>query len=195
MDDLAETRATYEAVADEYYERHADRGNVLGFLNRYLDVLDGDRVLDAGCGPGWESRAMTAEGLDVIGIDLSDAFLSIADEEAPAADFARMDMRRLGLDGNAFDGIWACASFLHVPREDAPPTLREFRRTLRRGGALFVAVKRGRGTTMGGSYDVDEREFTLYEADDLRCLLEAAGFAIEHLETDEGWVRAYASAE
>lgn len=194
MKDLAETLATYEAVADTYRERHSDRKSIAQFLDRFFDLLEGNRVLDVGCGPGWESATMSEAGKSVVGIDLTSAFLTAARSEAPDTDFARMDMRRLGLAEETFDGIWACASFLHIPRENAPATLREFRRVLAPGGTLFLAVKRGSGTRTGDGYAEDERTFTLYEPPELRRLVEEAGFEIVRLDAEEAWVQVYATA-
>lgn len=147
------------------------------------------RVLDVGCGPGWESATFAAAGYSVLGVDLATRFLEAAETEtAPAADFARMDMRHLGLTSGAFDGLWACASFLHVPREEAPETLAGFHRVLRAGGVLALAVKRGEGTRAGDGYEGDRREFVLYEPDGLRELVTEAGFSVTRLDADQDWI-------
>lgn len=48
----------------------------------------------------------------------------------------------------AFDGIWACASLLHVPRAELVDALRRLRRALRPGGVLYVSLKIGAGETL-----------------------------------------------
>lgn len=148
------------------------------------------RVLDVGCGPGWESATFTDAGHDVLGIDLASAFLDAASETAPGTDYARMDMRRLGIAEDAFTGLWACASFLHVPREAAPATLERFARVLGNDGVLALTVKRGDGRRDGDAYEEDEREFVLYQPAELRQLVADAGFDIETVETDteENWM-------
>jgi len=195
-----DTIATYQSVADEYRERHDDRSPVADLVERFLDAVadatDGDpgRVADVGCGPGWESATFAARGHDVLGVDLTPAFLRAAREEAPAAAFARMDMRRPGVADDALDGLWACASFLHVPREDASATLAAFHRALRPGGVLALSVKRGDGEQRGGTYDGDERRFTLYRPAELRELVEKAGFTVGSVDGDgspedaDGWI-------
>ena len=195
-----DTIATYQSVADEYRERHDDRSVVADVVERFLDAVadatDGDpgRVADVGCGPGWESATFAERGHDVLGVDLTPAFLRAAREEAPAAAFARMDMRRPGMADDALDGLWACASFLHVPREDALDTLAEFHRALRPGGVLALSVKRGDGERRGGTYEGDGRQFTLYQPEQLRELVAAAGFTVETVDADvspadaDGWI-------
>lgn len=194
-----ETIATYEAVAEEYRRRHADRSDVADAVAAFLDALDAarsdaaadehPRVLDVGCGPGWESATFAKSGCDVLGIDLTQAFLeAAAGETAPTAEFARMDMQRLGLAASSVDGLWACASFLHVPRSSAPATLSGFHRVLAEDGVLALLVKRGTGRRAGDAYEDDERTFVLYEAEGLRSLVEDAGFDVTKLQTTEDWL-------
>lgn len=195
-----DTIATYQSVADEYRERHDDRSVVADLVDEFLDAVeeatDGEPgcVADVGCGPGWESATFAERGHDVVGADLTPAFLRAAREQAPDAAFGRMDMRHLGLVDDAFDGLWACASFLHVPREDAPTTLAEFHRALRSGGVLSLSVKRGDGERRGGTYDEDDRRFTLYRPGQLRELVEDAGFTVDSVDADgspadaDGWI-------
>ncbi len=200
---VASTVATYERVAPEYRERHADRSVIADAIELFLEAIggiDGDRVLDVGCGPGWESATFREHGFDVSAIDLSRPFLDATREIAPGASRARMDMRTLGFAANAFDGLWSCASFLHVPRADANGTLREFRRVLRPDGVFFCAVARGEGVRASESEaygERDERRFTLYTPDGLRERAVDAGFVVEELHegSDREWLHLLARAE
>jgi SAM-dependent methyltransferase len=193
-DDLAETIETYDRVADEYRERHEDRAPIADQVDRFCEGIDGSVVLDVGCGPGWESATFAERGFEVLGVDLTPGLLDIAIEEAADADFARMDMRTLGVVDGAADGIWACASFLHLPRSDATDALAEFRRVLRDGGVLWLSVKRGTGTRPGDTYAEDGREFTLYRAGGLRELVSDAGLTVEFVSDGE-WIQVLARAD
>ncbi|HKL27925.1 MAG TPA: class I SAM-dependent methyltransferase [Natrialbaceae archaeon] len=193
-DDLAETMETYDRVAGEYRKRHEDREPLADQVDRFCEAVDGSIVLDVGCGPGWESATFAERGFEVLGMDLTPGLLDIATDEAPTVDFARMDMRTLGVADGAVDGIWACASFLHVPRSDAQETLAGFRRVLRDGGVLWLSVKRGSGTRPGDTYEGDDREFTLYRADELRELVSDAGLTVEFVSDGE-WIQVLARAD
>lgn len=195
MDDpVAATVDTYGSVADQYRARNADRCAIEDFLDRFLDALDGTRVLDVGCGPGWETATFAERGYDPIGVDLTPAFLRMATDVAPDGSFTRMDMRRLGVTDDSVDGLWACASFLHVPRSDSRSTLAEFHRVLRSGGTLALAVKRGEGEQSGSVYEDDERRFTLYTADALHERLQSAGFTIVDMNVADEWIQFVATA-
>ncbi|MWG35170.1 class I SAM-dependent methyltransferase [Halomarina oriensis] len=209
MDDpVSRTLAAYEGLAPEYRERHDDRSVVAESVERFDRALADAResgplttdrparVLDVGCGPGWEAATFADRGHDVTAVDLTPAFLDQAGEVAPNAARVRMDMRTLGFASRVFDGLWVCASFLHVPREDAAETLAGFRRVLRPGGVLFCAVQRGEGErdTEASPYEADdERRFTLYGEDEFRSLVASAGF--ERVETsvdDDHWIQSLA---
>ena len=194
-----DTISTYQSIAEEYRECHDDRSIVSELVERFLDPLeaaiegDSARIADVGCGPGWESATFAERGHEVVGVDLTPAFLRAAESEAPEASFARMDMRSLGFAAEAFDGLWACASFLHVPREDALGTLKEFHRVLRPEGICFLSVKRGDGEMHSDAYEGDRRRFTLYQPAELRELAENAGFEAEAIP-DGDWIQLLARA-
>ena len=186
------TLSTYQAEAEQYREQNADRSVIEDLVNRFLKKVEdttGDStacVLDVGCGPGWESASFANRGYETVGIDLTPAFLKMAREESPDTSFARMDMRQLGLQRNTFDGVWACASFLHVPRRNAPSALAEFHRVVKERGIVHLSVKRGNGEESSSVYgDNDERLFTLYQASELEAMLVSAEFDIDAVTTDE----------
>jgi len=145
------------------------------------------RVLDAGCGSGRDLRWFLERDLQAVGGDLSAALLDVARQNAPAGRLVRLDLRRLPFVGGSFDGVWACASLLHLPRVQVAFALDELARVLRRGGALFLGMKRGTGeswTDTGGG----RRFFTYFEADELLALVEARGFRMTELWRNTEWV-------
>jgi cyclopropane fatty-acyl-phospholipid synthase-like methyltransferase len=66
------------------------------FLVSALGLEPGMRVLDVGCGPGRHAHALAELGIEVLGIDISQRFVDLAREGAPAgATFERIDAREL----------------------------------------------------------------------------------------------------
>jgi len=53
-----------------------------------------------------------------------------------------MTFEELDFD-EVFDGIWACASLLHVPEEDMPGILKKVGLALKPEGYLYISVKEG----------------------------------------------------
>ena len=130
--------------------------NEVDFLWDVLDLHEGIRVLDVGCGPGRHALAMAARGAEVVGIDISHRFIDIADSKAPAnATFLRRDARLLDFDADFDVAISLCqGAFGLNRRSDAtgdssvpPPgpdpdaqVLGGMTRALRPGGALALTA-------------------------------------------------------
>jgi SAM-dependent methyltransferase len=79
----------------------------VAFLVDALGLAPGARVLDVGCGPGRHSHALATRGFDVVGVDISERFVTLARENAPAGSsvaFERADARSLAFDAE-FDAV------------------------------------------------------------------------------------------
>ncbi|MFP9192315.1 class I SAM-dependent methyltransferase [Natronosalvus vescus] len=196
-DDVASTLSAYEADVDAYVEKYRSMSVLEAHGEPFLEAIDdesedgsGCRILDVGCGPGSDLEALSARGYEVIGLDFTASFLRAAAEHVPVANLVRGDMRELPLADDAIHGVWASASFLHVPRADASRTLSEFRRVLRPDGVLYLSVKRARFAAR----DDSERAFEPYDPDAIRTLLETAGLDVQVVHASDGWVAALATA-
>lgn len=69
-----------------------------------------------------------------------------------------------------FEGIWACASLLHVAEADLPRVVARLAAHLVPGGALYLSFKRGTGERVK-----DGRRFTDMTAESLAALLDGCG--------------------
>jgi Methyltransferase domain len=56
----------------------------VAFLVDALELDRGERVLDVGCGPGRHALALARGGIDVVGVDLSEDFITLARDAAEA---------------------------------------------------------------------------------------------------------------
>lgn len=186
MDEVRRTLEAYESGADAYVEKYLDASVADQYGDAFFDELDGDRILDVGCGPGPDLETFAGRGYDATGLDLTPSFLGVAREHVTEAALARGDMRRLPFEAGSFDGVWASASLLHVPRADATAALREFRRVLDGDGVAFVSVKRGE--TPGS--DPNGRHFEYYRERELRALLDDAALEPVNVRTETNWVSA-----
>ncbi|MBS3171233.1 methyltransferase domain-containing protein, partial [Candidatus Woesearchaeota archaeon] len=140
---VAKTIQTYEETAEDYYKTHFDINEIKNIADFFIQNLNGQKILDIGCGPGRDAKYFSEHELDVTGIDLTSSFIKMASKNMPNAKFKQMDMRKLDFPETTFDGIWACASFLHVPKEDAKNTLLGFRKILKPAGLIYLSVKAG----------------------------------------------------
>lgn len=86
-------------------------------IRAMLPALAGKRVVDLGCGFGWASRWMRAEGAaSVLGLDLSQNMIARAktDTADPAIDYRIADLETLELPEAAFDLAYSALAFHYV---------------------------------------------------------------------------------
>jgi SAM-dependent methyltransferase len=167
------TRASYDAVAEEYAARiygelagkPFDREWLDDFAQRTRPV---GTVCDLGCGPGQVARYLCERGTGAFGLDLSFGNLKQARRLNSALEFVQGDMLALPFGVKTLGGIAAFYSIIHLDREQVPLTLREMCRVLRPGGWLLLAFHLGTGTLhedelWGYAVDFHATMFTLAE--------------------------------
>lgn len=179
------TAAVYDKIACDYATRRAHDYSDAA-INSFDELLaPRSEVVSIGCGAGRDMDRFQQLGHQVVGIDISTELLKIGKAQYPHLPFIRADMRQLPLARESVQGIWAHESLHHVEREDIQPTLKEFRRILRRGGILFLLTRHG-----GGDVQVREplssgeiREYTLLKEGELDHLLVQTGYEQVDMQT------------
>jgi SAM-dependent methyltransferase len=187
------TRAAYEAGAAAWASRGVDRSYANPRIEGFVACLprsDGaNLVLDLGCGPGWDSVLLSQGGLRVVSFDITRAMLALSLERPDRGrGLVQGDSRRLPFAAGSFDGVWASASLLHLPKAEAAGALDEVSRTLKRGGAFYSAMKEGAADSIdspapGGAVTAP-RHFAHYRALEWSNLLRAAGFRLLSQDID-----------
>ena len=105
----------FEPIADHmgsaYLRYSFTKGTAreVDFVVEALGLAAGDRVLDVGCGPGRHAYELARRGIEVHGIDISQRFIDIATETAPAgATFERLDARQMPFTAEFDAAICLC---------------------------------------------------------------------------------------
>lgn len=184
----------------DYYNTHAaafaaetEHADMSECRKRFLRYLPHEgMILDAGCGSGRDMIAFSDAGFKVSGFDASEELCRIAAEKTG---IPVRQKRFEDLEGYAeCDGIWACASLLHVARADLPDVLNRLHGLLKPGGILYASFKYGNGERIK-----DGRYFCDFTEASCRSLMEQAGFIIKEIfvsgdvregRGDEKWVNA-----
>jgi len=97
----------------------------------FVDLLRREsrtRVLEIGVGTGADAAAMQADGLDVVGVDLSGEHVAIS--RAAGLDARVASILDLPFDANTFDAAWSMSVLMHVPDRDMTTALSELARVL-----------------------------------------------------------------
>ena len=118
------------------------------------------RLLDLGCGSGRDARYFLDRGFAVQAVDGSEAMCRAASEKTGLV--VRQLLFEDFHETAAYEGIWACASLLHVPLGDLPAVLDAIEAALVPGGIFYASFKYGSGEReKGGRHftDMDEAAF------------------------------------
>lgn len=165
-----QTIAVYDARADEYDAANA-RLYELPELEAFAAALDpGARVLDLGCGPGFYAEKLASWGFQVDAIDASAEMVARA-APRPGVTAWHSTFDQIEAE-NLYDGIWANFSLLHAPKADFPAHLARLHRAGKPGMLLHIGLKMGEGEAV----DAIGRFYAYYEEDELKHLLQDAGF-------------------
>ena len=116
-----------------------DTGSLRERFLKYVPA--GGSILDLGCGSGRDSKCFKDAGYDVRAIDASRE-LCIKASEYAGIDVKCMRFEELD-DAGIYDGVFACASLLHVPERDLPGVLAKINKALKPDGVLYASFKYG----------------------------------------------------
>ena len=163
-------------------------------LNDFINLLPVKGVvLDAGCGSGRDSLVLLRRGFKVEAFDASEEMCRRASDllgqQVRLGRFEELDY------SDQFDGIWACASLLHVTMDAMPDVVCRLHRALKAEGILYASFKKGSGERYRG-----ERRFTDADEEYLRSVFENRFDIIEIRESidvrpgreDEVWMNVFA---
>ena len=145
----------FEPIADhlsEAYLRYSftyGTENEVSCLYDILGLSPGDRLLDVGCGPGRHSHLFAEREIDVLGLDISNEFIKLANKENSKANFLRQDVREMDFE-EEFDAVVSMCQggfgLLCEPESsiDDPDTdlkaLENMARALKPGGKLALSA-------------------------------------------------------
>ncbi|QCU76339.1 class I SAM-dependent methyltransferase [Pseudoalteromonas distincta] len=98
-------------------------------------------ILDAGCGSARDAAFFKAQGFTVSAFDASPKLAELASSylQQPVAVKTFQQLNCV----NKYDGIWCCASLLHVPKAELPEVFLNLQNALKPNGVLYVSFKYG----------------------------------------------------
>lgn len=180
-------RSSYDAVADEYAAQFSDelrwkpieRALLTAFAEEVSGI--GRPVADVGCGPGHVTRFLRDLGLPVFGLDLSARMVAVAHRQYPDLQFVQASLLTLPAQDEAWAGIVALYSVIHLPPDERPVAWGEVFRVLAPGGSLLVSFHVGTERTHADAWLGSPVTLDGYfmEPHEVSKQLEAAGLMVE----------------
>ena len=142
--------STKDTTTISFYAREAvnytsrDQEPDIAHLNDFLGHLkQGASILELGCGAGQDSQYMQDRGFDVTPTD------GTPEIAAEAAKLLQRPVPVLLFEDIAahqfYDGIWANACLLHVPRPALPAIIGKIHGALKSSGVFYASFKAGNG--------------------------------------------------
>jgi SAM-dependent methyltransferase len=133
----------------KYYDKNADAFaadtvsvDLTHLYAPFLDhILQGGLILDAGCGTGRDSLAFLKAGYRIEAFDASSEMVRIARKNT-GLNVLQMSFQEMSFE-RRFDGIWACASLLHVHKTEELGVFEKLSHALKQGGVLYASFKLG----------------------------------------------------
>ncbi|NNS06922.1 class I SAM-dependent methyltransferase [Erwinia sp. JH02] len=184
---------------NDYYQQHAERFfsetvtvDMSALYQPFVAHLKpGAPILDAGCGSGRDAKAFHEMGYDVEAFDASAELVELARQHSGLP----VEQKRFEdvTDVERYDGIWCCASLLHVPLAELPEVMSRLARALKPDGVWYVSFKYGCGERAK-----DGRVFTDMDEPGLKALVRGlAGIEVVEMwqtgdqrpgRAEEGWL-------
>ena len=110
--------------------------------DKFLEKLNPDAyILDFGCGAGRDTKYFLSRGYQVDAVDGSEQLCRIASE------YTEIKVRQMLFqeldEKEKYDGIWACASILHLPKKQLREVLKNMYAALKSKGLIYNSFKYG----------------------------------------------------
>jgi ubiquinone/menaquinone biosynthesis C-methylase UbiE len=150
-DHVATARAVYDKAAPRYVqfvgteissatESPIDRSLLVAYIELIKRQTIG-RVADVGCGPGRVAAFIAERGLDVVGVDVSQAMLAVARTAHPHIKFEEGQLDALPIETGVLAGAVCWYSIIYTPSDRLAEAFGELARVLIPGGYLLLAFQ------------------------------------------------------
>lgn len=127
------------------------------------------KILDLGCGSGRDALAFTKAGFRVTAIDSAPEMCRLASEKT-GLNIQCQDFRDINFQSE-FDGVWACASLVHLTSDEVEAMFTRINKALKNSGVFYFSLK-----GVGSCQPDDVPEFVFYEEQEVDEIINKTGF-------------------
>ena len=185
--DPKRTGEGYDQIADVWRDDRFNNQNGIALHERALAFLEsGGTCLNVGCGGNTRfNPLLRGKDLEVMGLDISEAMLALAQESDPAMTLVHADVCAWQPD-RSFEFITAWDSIWHVPLAEHANVMKKLMGALAPGGVFIFSA--GGLETEGDHYDSTMGPEMYYSALGIPAtlkLVEECGCMVRHTEFDQ----------
>ena len=142
MKENTEKTLVYYNTYSDLYAKDTSNLEFSDIQDEFLSYLkQGSLILDFGCGTGRDSKYFLSKGYKVEAIDGSEEMVRIA-SAIQGLKVKKMLFHELN-ETDKYDGIFACASLLHVSYDELANILNKLKEAIRIDGILYASFKYG----------------------------------------------------
>ena len=142
MNDMTDQTLNYYNEKSELFANDTAELEFSDIQDSFLKYLEkGSLILDFGCGSGRDSRYFLKRGYQVEAVDGSHEMVKIA-SKLTGLNVKQMLFNELD-EYEKYDGIFACASILHVPYTELSDIFRRLKKAVKKNGFIYVSFKYG----------------------------------------------------
>ena len=166
----------YNENAESFYQRTVGL-DLIEIYEKFLkQVPDRCTILDAGCGSGRDTLYFLNNGYEVVSIDASSEMVKLS-SKLTKQNTSLLRIEDIGFK-DQFEGIWACASLLHIDESKTTDVYHKLRDAMKMNGCCYASYKYGNGTEVR-----EGRYYSHYDEDSFQKMFEN----IKGLEIVELW--------
>jgi len=174
------TKNTYDESAAVWTVHRSQSDFWLEELKIFHKLLPNGSILEIGSGAGRDVENLVNLGYKYTGTDISEGMLKIARQKFPKQKFYRQSVYDLSFP-KEFDGFWAAAVLLHIPKSRMVEALGKIRNTMKPGAVGFISLKDGSGENLQEDDFGDKklrRFYSYWTKDEFINVLEVAEYEL-----------------
>lgn len=176
------TLNAYNSTAKAWSEKHSNNNFWNEEYKTFNSFLPKGKILEIGAGGGRDAKILIEMGYEYTGTDISKNFIEVAQEKNPNTTFLVQSVYDLNFPKNTFfDGFWASASLLHIPKSKIDSALQQIKKYIRIEGIGFISLKKGEGENMDEQTFEEKpfnRIFAYYSESEFTEILHRNGFEL-----------------
>ena len=169
----------YETIAEKYNEILWNDMPYNTYIDRFMSLLNGKKIIDMGCAMGSFTKYVKDHGFDIEGIDISPKMIELAKIRDKSIKYQVMDMLNLHLK-DVYDGIMAINSTIHIEKRDMEHLFKSFYNIMKDEGVFFIILQEGEGEKyVDEPFNPNVKELvSFYQTDEIESLFNKIGFKI-----------------